>query len=581
MLSSGRAKSSVVQKIGKNHLFFEPMRQAKMHDGRVWRLIQRILAAIAIFALMPLLFLLYPLVRLSSPGPFFYVQQRPGLNGVPFHAVKIRTMFVGADRDKNAARSVKSSDPNVTRIGRILRDIKFDELPQLYNVLRGEMELVGPRPIAVSFQEELENKIPGFSARLMVRPGLTSLPQVCVLESDDHDRVVEDWTRRFDMEKHYIRNKSAGYDCIIIGLTLAFLIRKLARLLRRRLASLVRSATALALVGVLLFLGGCASRIAIDAQNAAVATSANPANAVGDNLNEVSVTVKDLKTDAFRIEAVERNYRVGSGDVLKINIFGEIGMNDLSVRVDTDGRIQLPAVPSQRVSGMTLSEIQAALVEAYRDIFNDPWAMVTIEQYGSRPLYLLGEFNSPGVSYMEGPTSLLNAIGLAHGTGPKAYLRGARVLRDNAALPVDLSAVLKDGKLDQNIWLKSGDAIFVPSWEDLKVYVLGAVKNPGAIALVDGKISLIRALSQAGGPITPEADTSRVRIIRSVSALRGQVIDIDAAGILNGKAPDFDLTPDDIVFVAQTGFADWNDFVKQLLPTLNLVGAIVQPFMVL
>ncbi len=149
----------------------------------MWSVAQRLLAALMLVLLAPLFLILYPAVRLSSPGPFLYSQMRPGRNGVPFRAYKLRTMRVGADRNVDAARSVRSGDPMVTPIGRFLRSTKIDEAPQLYNVVRGDMALVGPRPIAISFQEELEAKIPGFSARLLVKPGLSSLPQVCVLES--------------------------------------------------------------------------------------------------------------------------------------------------------------------------------------------------------------------------------------------------------------------------------------------------------------------------------------------------------------------------------------------------------------
>ena len=163
--------------------------------------------------------ILYPAVRLSSPGPFLYSQMRPGRYGVPFRAYKLRTMRIGADRNTDAARSVRSGDPMVTPMGRVLRGLKIDEVPQLFNVVRGDMALVGPRPIALSFQQELEAKIPGFSARLLVKPGLSSLPQVCVLESQSPEHVVADWSRRFRMERHYIANQSVAYDLVVIGLT--------------------------------------------------------------------------------------------------------------------------------------------------------------------------------------------------------------------------------------------------------------------------------------------------------------------------------------------------------------------------
>jgi len=108
----------------------------------IWSAAQRLLAGLLLLLLAPFLFLLYPAVRLGSPGPFLYSQMRPGRDGKPFRAYKIRTMRVGADRNTDAARSVRSGDPMVTPIGRALRRMKVDELPQLYNVLRGDMALV-------------------------------------------------------------------------------------------------------------------------------------------------------------------------------------------------------------------------------------------------------------------------------------------------------------------------------------------------------------------------------------------------------------------------------------------------------
>ena len=197
-----------------------------------WLVAQRLLAGLVLILLAPLFLVLYPAVRLSSPGPFLYSQLRPGRNGVPFRAYKIRTMRVGADRNTDAARSVRSGDPMVTPIGRVLRGLKIDEAPQLYNVLQGRHVAGWSRPIAISFQQELEAKIPGFSARLMVKPGLSSLPQVCVLESQAPEQVVADWSRRFRMERHYIANQSVTYDLVIIGLTVALILRMVFGVLR-------------------------------------------------------------------------------------------------------------------------------------------------------------------------------------------------------------------------------------------------------------------------------------------------------------------------------------------------------------
>lgn len=551
-------------------------------DYFAWCLVQRVMAGMLLILLSPLFLVLYPAVRLSSPGPFLYSQMRPGRFGVPFRAYKLRTMRMGADRDTAAARGVRSGDPLVTPIGRLLRRLKIDEFPQLFNVMKGDMALVGPRPIALSFQQELESKIPGFSARLAVTPGLSSLPQVCVMESQSPDKVVEDWSRRFRMERHYIARQSVGYDLVVIALTVALILRVGANASGQALRRLHHRIVPFLPLVALLFLTACSAAPGDKPMNAASLTTIMPvsAQAGGASATSPDASVSHLRAKPFTVGKEDPEYRVGSGDVLKVNVFGEDGMNDLSVRVETDGRIQLPAIESPKVSGLTLREVQKKLEAAYAGQFNQPWVMVTMESYGSRPIYLLGEFNNPGISYMDRPTSLLNAVAMGKGTTSKAYMPGARIIRGDAILPVDIRSVLKDGRLEQNIWLKGGDTVFIPSSEELKCYVVGAVQAAGAFPCAEGQQTLARILASAGGSNAAKAALGDVRIIRTISPIEGQLLTVDATLVLNGKAPDVPLLPNDIVFVPQTKLSRWNDVVMQILPTLSLVGAPLQPYLI-
>jgi polysaccharide biosynthesis/export protein len=548
----------------------------------LWSVAQRLIAALLLVVLSPVFLILYPVVRLTSPGPFIYSQMRPGRFGVPCRAYKIRSMRTGADNNKDAARSVRAGDPMVTPVGRMLRKTKLDEAPQLFNVLKGEMALIGPRPIAISFQQELEAKIPGFSARLLVKPGLSSLPQVCVLESQSPEHVVEDWSRRFRMERHYIANQSVAYDLIVIALTAALILRTGFAALRQASGSIHRRlAPPVTLIALLLT--GCASMPDAGGERALARTNITPVAAAGDDRSIAApeMNITHLKAKPFKPGKMEPEYLVGEGDVLKINVFGETGMNDLRVRVEADGRIQLPAIASPKVSGLTLRGIQTKLTEAYRVEFNDPWVMVTMDSYGSKPVYLLGEFNSPGVNFMDRPTNLLNAVALGKGATAKAYMPGARIIRGENILPVDIASVLKEGRLEQNIWLKGGDTIFIPNADEMKCYVVGAVASPGALPCGDNQQTLARALATAGGPTSAKASLGSVRIIRTLSPIEGQVLTVDAGRILKGEISDVALQPDDIIFVPQTALSRWNDVVQQILPTLSLAGAPIQPYLFL
>jgi len=195
----------------------------------LWALTQRLLALLMLVAALPLMVVLYLPVRLSSRAPFFFKQKRPGFMGRDFTIWKVTTMRRGSDKVAKYEKGVTLDDPNVTRIGRFLRDTKIDELPQLWNVVRGEMELVGPRPIAPGLNKLLCETIPGFNHRYLVKPGLTNVSQVSVLENAVGDKAIEDWKLRFEGEEHYIRNKSVSYDLILIALTVVFVLRKALR----------------------------------------------------------------------------------------------------------------------------------------------------------------------------------------------------------------------------------------------------------------------------------------------------------------------------------------------------------------
>lgn len=155
------------------------------------------------------------LIRLDSPGPALFRQERLGENGKPFTILKFRSMQLNAE--ENGPQWADKNDSRCTRIGRMLRQTRLDELPQLWNILRGDMSFVGPRPERACFYEVFETYIPGFYRRLWVKPGLTGLAQV----NGGYDLKPEEKIV-YDME--YIRNRSARMDvsCILKTASLVF-----------------------------------------------------------------------------------------------------------------------------------------------------------------------------------------------------------------------------------------------------------------------------------------------------------------------------------------------------------------------
>ncbi|AJG77786.1 exopolysaccharide biosynthesis polyprenyl glycosylphosphotransferase [Bacillus thuringiensis] len=131
---------------------------------------------VGLIVLMPIILIFSILIILESPGSPFYLQERLGLNGKRFKVIKLRSMR--SDAEKNGAKWAEKNDPRVTKIGLFIRKTRIDELPQLFNILKGDMSLVGPRPERPIFTEEFERDIPGFKKRLEVKPGLTGWAQV-------------------------------------------------------------------------------------------------------------------------------------------------------------------------------------------------------------------------------------------------------------------------------------------------------------------------------------------------------------------------------------------------------------------
>lgn len=178
-----------------------------------------VLATLAVVVLAPLLLLIALMVKLESPGPVFFRQPRRGWNNEIFTVLKFRSMYTHLS-DIDAKRQTSRNDPRVTRVGKWLRRLSFDELPQLFNVLRGEMSLVGPRPHAPNMQVEgqlLNIASNDYLLRYSVKPGITGWAQVNGVRGEVTRR--EELRRRIDYDLDYIRRWSIWFDIKILALT--------------------------------------------------------------------------------------------------------------------------------------------------------------------------------------------------------------------------------------------------------------------------------------------------------------------------------------------------------------------------
>ena len=185
------------------------------------RLLDVVVSGLALGLLAPLILLICGAVKAGSRGPVLFVQERLGQNFRTFKCYKFRTMIDGAE-DKCGEVWASPDDPRITAIGRLLRKSRLDELPQLWNVLKGEMTLVGPRPIRESFARELEEHIPFYRFRFFVKPGLTGWAQV----NYDYAGSLEGQFEKFQYDLFYVEHMSFVLDLLILFKTVKTIIRQ-------------------------------------------------------------------------------------------------------------------------------------------------------------------------------------------------------------------------------------------------------------------------------------------------------------------------------------------------------------------
>jgi lipopolysaccharide/colanic/teichoic acid biosynthesis glycosyltransferase len=177
------------------------------------RAIDVVVSASALVLLAPLLAGAMLAIRLETPGPVLYRQRRAGRNGRPFDVLKLRTMVDGAEHI-GAGLAIDADDPRVTRVGALLRRTSLDELPNLVNVLRGEMSLIGPRPtLPVQVAQYTERQ----RGRLAIKPGMTGWAQV-------NGRASLPWAERIELDLHYIEHRSLAMDLRILWRTITMVL---------------------------------------------------------------------------------------------------------------------------------------------------------------------------------------------------------------------------------------------------------------------------------------------------------------------------------------------------------------------
>ena len=206
-----------------NHLFGTPLIEIKQNLMPVWqevmkRVIDIVASALFLLIFFPVYAMIALMVKLSSPGPIFYKQERIGRHGKPFYIYKFRSMFIDAEK---AGPSLSSDfHPRITSWGRFMRKVRLDELPQFWNVIIGDMSLVGPRPERQFFIDQIVKIAPHYKHLHRVRPGITSLGQVKYGYASSVDEMV----RRLKFDILYIENMSLAMDFRVMLYTIKIIV---------------------------------------------------------------------------------------------------------------------------------------------------------------------------------------------------------------------------------------------------------------------------------------------------------------------------------------------------------------------
>ncbi|MCM3792128.1 exopolysaccharide biosynthesis polyprenyl glycosylphosphotransferase [Priestia megaterium] len=173
------------------------------------------ISLMALVVLLPVILLFALIVMIETPGSPFFLQERLGQNGRPFTIMKLRSMY--SDAEKNGAQWAVKNDSRVTRVGKLIRQTRIDELPQLWNVLKGDMSIVGPRPERAVFIEEFQKTLPAFGQRLAVKPGLTGWAQI----NGGYELTPAE---KLKLDLYYIQHTNIRFDMKIMIKTLRVIV---------------------------------------------------------------------------------------------------------------------------------------------------------------------------------------------------------------------------------------------------------------------------------------------------------------------------------------------------------------------
>jgi sugar transferase (PEP-CTERM system associated) len=209
----------LVEEIRPSSIIFTRGFQSARFEDLIKRMFDLVFALFGLIITAPIMLLTALAIRIESPGPILYLQDRVGMDGKDFKVIKFRSMR--QDAEKDGPKWASPDDPRMTRVGRIIRKLRIDELPQFINVIKNDMSFVGPRPERRYFVDQLEKAIPFYALRMHAKPGITGWAQINYPYGD----TVEDAKEKLKYELYYMKHRSMWLDLVIIFQTIKVAVK--------------------------------------------------------------------------------------------------------------------------------------------------------------------------------------------------------------------------------------------------------------------------------------------------------------------------------------------------------------------
>ena len=280
----------------------------------------------------------------------------------------------------------------------------------------------------------------------------------------------------------------------------------------------------------------------------------------------------------------QTQYLIGPGDVLQIIVWDhpELTIPAGSFRdaetsgqqVGDDGYLFYPYVGLVKATGMNIAALRDVLTDKLSAYIQDPQLDVRVVGFRSQRVYVVGEVNEPGLLPLNDvPLTIADAISLSGGLTAEAFKSGVNISRDGVVHEIDLRALYDFADSSQNLMLKHGDIVNVLDRSQQKVFVMGEVRLPRSVEIVNGELTLAGALGESGGVNQLSADSGAIYVVRGTNKDKPEIFHLDAryaTGLL--LAERFDLQAQDVVFVDAAGISQWNRVISQLLPSISVIG---------